>query len=573
MSKGNDVRREVLDADVLFVGGGPASLAGAVRLKQLVDAHNAAVEGGEKQGGRLDPVILVIEKGAHMGAHGISGAVMDPRALEELLPDHMERGFPLESRVTSDDVAYLTKRRAWKLPFVPRFLDNRGHYVVSLSRVAAWLSKQAEAMDVQVFPEFAGARPLLETCPDACVGGKRLIGVRTGDKGVGADGKRKANFEPGVDIHAEVTVVGEGPRGTITKVLADELKLDAGKNPQVYSIGVKEVWEVRPENHEKGRVLHTMGWPLGGSVYGGAFVYHMDKNLVSLGLVVGLDYANPYLDPQVELQRLKRHPRIAKVLEGGECVQYGAKTIPEGGWFSVPRLYGEGFMLAGDSAGLLDSRRLKGIHLAMKSGMLAAETAFETLVEKDSSARVLSRYAGRVERSWIKEELWPVRNFHQCFKGGLLQGIVRSSLHSLLGGRGFLKRLPTRPDPSYYGRAGDFDPACAVDKYDDRLTFDKPKCVYLSGAIHSEDQPAHLHVADTEVCVTRCREEFKNPCERFCPAKVYEIVEDAGAPRGLRLQINFSNCVHCKTCDIKDPYQIITWVTPEGGGGPRYSVL
>jgi electron-transferring-flavoprotein dehydrogenase len=565
MSQGSDAQREALDVDVLFVGGGPASLAGAVRLKQLVDAHNAAVEGGGKRGGRLDPVILVIEKGAHMGAHGISGAVMDPRALEELLPDHVEKGFPLESKVTSDDVAYLTKRRAWKLPVVPRFLDNHGYYIVSLSRVVGWLSKQAEAMDVQVFSEFAGARPLLEN--------GRLIGVRTGDKGVGADGKRKANFEPGADIRAGVTVVGEGPRGTITKVLAEELKLDEGKNPQVYSIGVKEVWEVRPENHKKGRVLHTMGWPLPGRVYGGAFLYHMDKNLVSLGLVVGLDYANPYLDPQVELQRLKRHPRIAKILEGAKCVQYGAKAIPEGGWFSMPRLFGDGFMLAGDGAGLLDSRRLKGIHLAMKSGMLAAETAFEALVEKDSSERVLSRYAGRVERSWIKEELWPVRNFHQCFKRGSLQGIIRSSLHALLGGRGLRKRLRTKPDPSYYGRAADYDPACAAEKFDDRLTFDKPKCVYLSGAVHDEDQPAHLRVADTEVCVTRCREEFQNPCERFCPAKVYEIVEDAGAPRGLRLQLNLSNCVHCKTCDIKDPYQIITWTTPEGGGGPKYSVL
>jgi electron-transferring-flavoprotein dehydrogenase len=565
MSKGNDAQREVLDVDVLFVGGGPASLAGAVRLKQLVDGHNAALSSGGKQGKRLDPVILVIEKGAHMGAHGISGAVMDPKALEELLPDHMEKGFPLESRVTSDDMAYLTRRRAWRFPFVPRFLSNRGCYVVSLSRVVAWLSKQAEAMDVQVFAEFAGARPLLE--------GGRLIGVRTGDKGVGADGKRKANFEPGVDIRAGVTVLGEGPRGTITKVLADELKLDEGKNPQVYSIGVKEVWEVEPEKHEKGRVLHTMGWPLGRSVYGGAFLYHMDKGLVSLGLAVGLDYANPYLDPQVELQRLKRHPLVAKILEGGKCVQYGAKTIPEGGWFSVPRLFGDGFMLVGDGAGLLDSRRLKGIHLAMKSGMLAAETAFEALVEGDSSARVLSRYAGRVERSWIREELRPVRNFHQCFKRGMLLGIIRSTLHMPLGGRGLRERLPTRPDSSCYGRAADYDPACAKEKFDDRLTFDKLKCVYLSGAVHNEDQPAHLRVADTDVCVTRCREEFRNPCERFCPAKVYEIVEDADAPRGLRLQLNFSNCVHCKTCDIKDPYQIITWVTPEGGGGPKYSVM
>jgi electron-transferring-flavoprotein dehydrogenase len=560
-----EVERETLEVDVLFVGGGPASLAGAIRLKQLVNAHNEAVEKGQKQGEKLEPVVMVLEKGRAFGSLGISGAVMDPRALNELLPNHLDEGFPLESRVESDDMAYLTARGMWKLPFVPPFLQNHGYYICSLSKVVKWMAAQAEAMGIDCYSEFPAAQPLME--------GDRLAGVQTGDKGIGADGRPRANFEPGMNIRAKVTILGEGPRGTLTKVLVNMLELARGRNPQVYSIGVKEVWEVRPEKHRKGHVLHTFGHPLPNEVFGGAFLYHMDNHMVSLGLVIGLDYADPYLDPQVMLQRLKRHPRVASVLEGGKLVQYGAKAIPEGGWFSLPRYWGDGFMLIGDSAGFLDSRRLKGIHLAMKSGMLAAETAFESLLKNDFSADALKTYEDKVEASWIKKELWPVRNFHQCFQGGMIRGMLRSTLHMLFGGRGLHVRMEAKIDSAHYGRASGFDPSNARDKFDDRLTFDKLKDVYFSGTSHNEHQPPHLHVHNTEVCVTQCAQDFGNPCERFCPANVYEIVADEGAKHGRRLQINFSNCVHCKTCDIKDPYQIITWTTPEGGGGPQWTVL
>ncbi|HET9226771.1 MAG TPA: electron transfer flavoprotein-ubiquinone oxidoreductase, partial [Thermoanaerobaculia bacterium] len=388
-------------------------------------------------------------------------------------------------------------------------------------------------------------------------------------------GHEKANFEPGVDIRSQVVVLGEGPRGTLVKQLDAQLGLWKDRNPQVYSIGIKEIWDLPPGRVEAGSVTHTLGWPLDTSTFGGGFLYGMKDNQLIVGLVVGLDYKNPLLDPHQEFQRLKTHPDISKLLEGGTMAFYGAKALPEGGWWSMPRLWGDGFLLIGDSAGMLNSQRLKGIHLAMKSGMLAAETIFETLAKGGS----LSSYEQKVEESWIKDEMWAVRNFHQAFDHGLFAGMLQAGLGMVTRGRGWglFNKLETRPGhermiplntpEGQRFRSG--DPL----KADGKLTFDKLADVYNSGTAHEEDQPVHLLVADTDICIYQCAVEYANPCQRFCPAAVYEMVDDAASPTGKRLQINASNCVHCKTCDIMDPYEIITWVPPEGGGGPNYGKM
>jgi len=556
--------REVLELDVVFVGAGPASLAGAYHLGKLVERHN------ETASEPLEVTIAVLEKGKDIGAHALSGAVVQPEAFRELMPDEWQDA-PFEAPVGEETVLWLTENRGLSFPVIPPPLRNHGNYVGSLGKLLRWLAPKVEEVGVDVFYEFPASRILLEE--------GRVIGVRTGDKGVAKDGTPKANYEPGIDIHTRAVVLGEGPRGTLVKQLDRELDLYAGRNPQVYSIGIKEVWEVPEGRFAPGEVLHTMGWPLDTSTFGGGFLYGMEDNLLIVGLVVGLDYENPWLDPHQEFQRFKTHPRIRKLLEGGSMAFYGAKAIPEGGWFSMPRLTGDGFVLVGDSGGFLNSQRLKGIHLGMKSGMLAAETLFEGLVADDLGPDALARYSRKVESSWIKDELWPVRNFHQAFDRGVFAGMFQAGIGMVSGGRGwgFKNRLTAEPGhermirldtPEGKGLARPAD----VD-FDGELTFDKLADVYNSGTAHEEDQPVHLVVQDTDICVHRCTVEYGNPCQRFCPADVYEMVEDASSAAGRRLQINASNCVHCKTCDIMDPYQIIDWVTPEGGGGPNYGKM
>ncbi|HYX24363.1 MAG TPA: electron transfer flavoprotein-ubiquinone oxidoreductase, partial [Thermoanaerobaculia bacterium] len=434
-----------------------------------------------------------------------------------------------------------------------------------------WLAPKVEAAGVDVFFEFPAVRALVED--------GRVVGVRTGDKGISRDGQKKANYEPGVDVRAQVTVLGEGPRGTLVKQLDAELDLWQGKNPQVYAIGLKEIWEVPHGRLEPGQVIHTLGWPLDSHTFGGGFVYGMQDDQVIVGLVVGLDYRNPLLDPHQEFQRFKTHPAIAPLLAGGKMTFYGAKAIPEGGWWSMPRLAGDGFLLVGDSAGMLNGQRLKGIHLGMKSGMLAAETIFEALKAGGATAERLAAYQGKVEASWIKDELWEVRNFHQAFDHGVVAGLLQAGAGLVTGGRGWgiFDRLPTTPGHQRMiplntpeGRRLE---APAPVKVDGQLTFDKLADVYHSGTAHDEDQPVHLLVADTDICIYQCAVEYANPCQRFCPAAVYEMVPDPASPTGERLQINASNCVHCKTCDVMDPYQIITWVPPEGGDGPNYGKM
>jgi electron-transferring-flavoprotein dehydrogenase len=562
--------RESLDVDVVFVGGGPAGLAGAYHLTRLIEAHNEASKAADAPPlGEIS--IAVLEKASEIGAHGISGCVLDPRALAELIPDYRAKGAPLESDVTSDDLYYFTKDGAIRFPFLPPPLQNHGNHVVSLGDLERWLGGLVEAAGAYVLPNMAAVEGLFE--------GDRMVGVRTGDKGIDRHGSRKSNFEPGADVRAKVTILCEGVRGSLTKRLTPRLGLDEGRAPQIYATGIKEVWQMPAGRVPKGRVIHTMGAPLDAHTFGGGFVYGMDRDRWAVGLVVGLDYWNPTTDPHGLFQAFKRHPFVAKLLDGGSILSYGAKAIPEGGYYSMPRLSWPGGLLCGDGAAFLNSQRLKGVHLAMKSGMLAAETALDSLLAGRFDADAMSAYDRRVRDSWIQPELFGVRNFHQGFERGLWFALADTGLQLATGGLGFGNRPRWKPGHERMKtlREAGVAPVSLEEtqrRYDNAHTFTKVNDVFHSGTKHDEDQPCHLLVADTTVCATRCREEYGNPCQHFCPANVYEMVPDAAAGAGaLKLKLNPSNCVHCKTCDIADPYQIITWVPPEGGGGPNYSHL
>jgi electron-transferring-flavoprotein dehydrogenase len=560
--------REALDVDVLFVGGGPAGLAGALKLSQLVSAHNErAAAGGGKALGEVS--IAVLEKASEIGAHGISGCVLDPRALSELLPGYRDKGAPIESDVQSDDLYYFTRSGSVRFPLLPPPLQNHGNHIVSLGSLEKWMGGLVEASGAYVLPGMAAVEGLFED--------DRMVGVRTGDKGIDRHGNKKPNFEPGSDVRAKVTILCEGVRGSLTKRLAPRLRLEEGRAPQIYATGIKEVWQMPAGRVPKGRVIHTMGAPLDSRTFGGGFIYGMDHDRWAVGFVVGLDYWNPTTDPHGLFQEYKRHPFVAALLDGGTILSYGAKAIPEGGYYSIPRLSWPGGLLCGDSAALLNSQRLKGVHLAMKSGMLAAETAFDSLLAGSQDADAMRAYDRRVRESWIHEELRRVRNFHQGFERGLWMGMIDAGLQLVTGGLGFGERPTWRPGPAHMKklRESGVRPVPLEEtqrRYDNVRTFTKVNDVFHSGTKHDEDQPSHLLVSDTSICATRCREEYGNPCQHFCPANVYEMVPDAG-PGRLKLKLNPSNCVHCKTCDIADPYQIITWVPPEGGGGPNYVQL
>jgi electron-transferring-flavoprotein dehydrogenase len=553
----SEISRETMPADIVIVGGGPAGLACALRLGQLKAEPGSPIAGA---------TILLLEKGSYVGAHAISGAVMDPRGMRELLGDFLAEGCPVEAAVESDDLYFLTGRGGFRFPFQPPMLRNHGNYVVSLHKITKWLCEKVEAAGIDVLPGFPGQELLFD--------GDRIAGVRTGDRGLDKEGRPKPNFEPGVEIRAPLTILAEGARGHLTKTLTARLELDRGRNPQIYATGVKEVWEVPEGRLAPGQVRHTMGWPLASEEYGGGWIYGMQDRLVSLGFVVGLDYRNPWTDPHGLFQDWKTHPRVRSVIEGGKMVHYGAKTIPEGGLFSLLQTSADGCLVIGDAAGFLNAARLKGIHLAIKSGMLAAETAVEAIAAGDTGRSVLSRFGERVDRSWAGAELRSVRNFRQGFSRGLWLGMLHTGLVLATAGRGLASRLPTRPDHAHMATLAELRrrgrPAPPPERrFDGALTFDKLTDVYSSETVHEEDQPSHLLVRDTSICSTRCREEYGNPCQYFCPARVYEMVP-AGEDGGVRLQVNFTNCVHCKTCDIADPYEIITWVPPEGGGGPNY---
>ena len=546
------VQREQLEADVLIVGAGPAGLACALHLANLIKKHN---ECGARPALSAEN-IYVLEKGREIGAHQLSGAIMNPRALAELVPD-FEKSAPLDTPVTADAAFFFTKNSAYRFPITPPPFKNRGNYVVSLSKLVKWLGGLVEKSGVNLFTQFGGAQLIYE--------GDGIAGVITEDKGVDKNGKPKDNYTPGYELRAKVTVLAEGPRGSLTKDLVARKKLD-NINPQTYGIGIKELWDVQPGRIQPGFVAHTLGWPVDFSTYGGGWIYGLRDDRLSIGLVIALEYQNPQFDPHEAFQKYKTHPFLKRILDGGKLVRYGAKTIPYGGWYAMPRTYVDGGLIIGDSASFLDSQRLKGIHMAMKSGMLAAETIFEGLVAGDTSSRTLADFPKKVEQSWIKKELWSVRNFHQSFQHGFLGGMFHAGLQFISGGRGLIDPMRSHPGYKAYRKINGA-PAPERFKGDGKLTFDRLTDVYHSGTRHEEDQPCHLVVADLNVCSTQCVTEYGNPCQYFCPAAVYEMAAEKGE---LRLKINASNCVHCKTCDIADPYQIINWIVPEGGGGPNY---
>ena len=558
------VSRPQMDADVVIVGGGSAGMACALRLAQLIDEHNAR----NPDVPLSKENIYVLEKAREVGQHCLSGALLDPRSMRELLPG-FEKEAPIEAEVSGESVYFLTRKSKFKFPITPPPMHDHGNYVISLNRFVKWMGTKVEEAGITVFTGFAGSELVIED--------GRVTGVRTDDKGLDKQNHQKSNFEPGYDLHAKVTILAEGPRGSLTKQLVTLLNLDRDRNPQTYGVGVKELWEVPSGRIAPGEVIYTLGWPLTRKEYGGAWIYGGRDNIVSLGFVTGLDYHDPRLDPQRVLQEFKKHPFITGLLDGSKMIRYGAKSLPYGGWWAIPPLSGKGWMIVGDSAGFLNSQRLKGIHLAIKSGMLAAETAFDAMRTGDSGASILGQYQGRVENSWIKDELWKVRNFHQGFEHGLLAGMFHAGLQQITGGRGLHDRY--RSEPGYArmkqlarlpANGGSEAHLLGPYKGDGKLTFDKLTDLYHSGTKHEEDQPAHLVIQDTNVCEKRCIKEFGSPCQNFCPASVYEMVDDSSAPNGKRISLNPSNCVHCKTCDIMDPYQIITWVPPEGGGGPNY---
>ena len=549
------VEREALDVDVLIVGGGPAGLSAALRLAQLQK---------ERGGERLS--IAVIEKGREAGAHILSGAILDLSTLRDLIPDYAEKGAPCAAEVRRDAVYFFTRKSKLAFPIIPPPLRNHGNVIISLNAFVRWLSAQVEAEGIDLFSGFAAQDILMD--------GSRVIGVRTGDRGIGKRGEQRPNFEAGVDIRAKVTIFCDGVRGNLTKELLRRLQLGRDRAPEVFALGIKELWDVPADRMAAGTVFHTMGYPLRQDEFGGGFVYAMPEGRLSVGFVVGLDYKDPLFDPHTAFNRFKQHPFMRTLLEGGQMIRYGAKALPEGGWNAIPQPYMDGGLIAGDAGGFLNALRLKGIHLAMRTGMLAAESAFEAIRDGDTSASSLKRYQDKIDASPVRAELYPVRNVHQAFSYGLFAGMAFAGLSLLTRGwwvkdlhghPGHERMKKLRPAP-HKGPPPIPQPghATAIDR---TLTFDKVTNVHFSGTAHGEDQPPHLLV-QTDVCSSICGDEYGYPCLRFCPANVYEIVHEADATP--RLQINASNCVHCKTCDIMDPYQVITWVPPEGGGGPQY---
>ena len=538
--------RDAMEYDVVIVGGGPSGLSAAIRIKQLA-----------AQAGREVSVCL-LEKGSEIGAHILSGAVIEPRALAELIPDWQERGAPLNTPAAEDRLLLLGAGSARQLPTPPQ-MANHGNYIVSLGNLCRWLGEQAEALGIEIYPGFAAAEVLYHE--DGAV-----KGVATGDLGINKDGLPGHNFQPGMELHARQTLFAEGCRGSLTRLLWERFGLRDGADPQTYGIGIKELWEVEPAKHQPGLIVHTVGWPLASDTYGGSFLYHLENNLVAVGFVVGLDYRNPWLSPYEEFQRYKTHPAIRGVFEGGRRISYGARALSEGGWQSVPKLTFPGGLLVGDTAGFLNVPKIKGTHMAMKSGMVAAEAVFEHLFKEDAGTEAAA-YGEQIRKTWLWDELYKVRNIRPAFRWGLWGGMLYGALDTfVLRGRAPWT-LRHHDDHTQLGDKSAY-PKIDYPKPDGKLTFDRLSSVFLSATNHEENQQCHLRLKDESVAISVNYAKYGAPETRYCPAGVYEILgEEEGSPR---LQINGQNCLHCKTCDIKDPTQNIVWTVPEGGGGPNY---
>ncbi|MEE2746558.1 MAG: electron transfer flavoprotein-ubiquinone oxidoreductase [Pseudomonadota bacterium] len=538
-------KRESMDFDVVVVGAGPSGLSAAIKLKQLAKSVKREIS------------ICIVEKGSEVGAHILSGAVIEPRSLAELIPDWSERGAPLNTIAKKDRFLFLTERRAFRLPTPPQ-MKNHGNYIISLGSFCRWLAKEAEDLGVEIFPGFAAKEVLYDT-------NNRVKGIATGEMGRGKDGKPTETYEPGVELNATYTLFAEGCRGSLSKLLMKKYGLNDEADPQTYAIGIKELWEIEPNKHQPGSILHTVGWPLNHETYGGSFVYHLENNQVAVGFVIGLDYRNPLLSPFEEFQRFKKHPAIIKTLTGGRRISYGARALVEGGFQSIPKVTFPGGILIGDSAGFLNVPKIKGTHTAMKSGILAAESVFQEL-EKTSPAEELTSFKNKLSESWLWDELRKVRNIRPSFRWGLVGGLIYSGIDT------YLLRGKAPWTLHHHEDHTRFTPANAskrisYPKPDGKITFDKLSSVFLSNTNHEENQPSHLVLENQDLPLNLNHPQFDGPEARYCPAGVYEYIEKSGK---ISFQVNAQNCIHCKSCDIKDPSQNINWQTPEGGGGPNY---
>ncbi len=559
----SQVERESMQVDVLYIGAGPANLASALHLMSRVESYNRRAE-AEGRAPIEPPSVLILEKGAAVGDHMLSGAVMNPRSMRELIPDFEQQGFPTEHICDYAGFWLFHPKGKLNVPIVPPNFQKRGYHVISLNRVAKWLAERVEAAGAEIYPGFAGDRILVE--------GGRVVGVRTGDMGVDKEGKRKPTYQPGMDIFAKVTVIGEGVRGSLTRQLTEQFGLD-GANPQTFETGIKEIWRIDPRKHQPGRVVHGFEFPKFLSKFHGMWLYDLGDNLISLGYVTLLDSESPHNDPHLDMQKFKTNPWIRNLLEGAELVKYGAKAIPTGGLYAQPKLYVDGAMIVGDSAGFCNAQYLAGVHMAIKSGMLAAETLVDALAAGDTSSATLGCYSERFRASWAFEEHHQARNFGPSVERGALFFFLNEPIRMLTGGRGLQDPMKVHAGHQNMRRLSELprqERSKTPFEFDGVLTFSKEHLVGFSGTQHEANQPSHLVVADTDLCRDVCTEEYGNPCQSFCPAAVYEMLPDTEQPGKQNLFIHHENCVHCKTCDIADPYQIITWTPPEGGEGPSY---